>query len=195
MKTNKGYTLVEMMIVIAIMAILTGLAVVTIGIIKDARCTAAVDTFQNQVSSLWIKTKAVSQSKTQSSPMNSADPQSTYPLCMYIERNTDSSDSIKDNSYQVFIGYTDGSNFIEKESVATMTELITIQYTGEAVQMHPMTVIQDGVVESVLIQFSKSDGSVDYGAGTYKFISGADGDENEVATVYLDAITGNHDTK
>ena len=59
MKKNKGYTLIEMIIVIAIMAILTAVAFVTLGVIHQAKCNAAVNSLDNQIGSLWIKTKAI----------------------------------------------------------------------------------------------------------------------------------------
>ena len=40
-RSNKGYSLVELLIVIAIMAILSGVAVVSVGLIKQARARDA----------------------------------------------------------------------------------------------------------------------------------------------------------
>ena len=52
MTKNKGYTLVEALIVIAIMAVLAGLSMYSIGVIRDAKRSAAVTTFDNQISFL-----------------------------------------------------------------------------------------------------------------------------------------------
>lgn len=178
MKNNKGYTLIEMVIVIAIMAILTGVSVVTIGVIKEAKVNAAINTIENQMSSLWIKTKALSQSKVQSSPLSSGEA-GTYPLCMMIEKNTDDSDDVKDGSYQLILGYEAGSGFVDKEVVATLTDYISIVYTDSA-----------GVelTDSIVIQFNKSNGSVVKGAGTYNIIY----NDKVFGTIYLDGVTGNH---
>ena len=191
MKTNKGYTLIEMIIVIAIMAILTGVAFVTLNVIKQAKCSAAVDTFQNQISSLWIKTKSVSQSKEQSSPSDSGDMQKVYPMAMKIVKNTDSDDDVRDGSYEMIIGFFDGSDVIEDETVATLTDIISIDYIpASAKQEHSgLTVYNsDGTIESVLIQFNKSDGSVKYGAGSYEFTYNG----TSVAKIRIDAMSGNH---
>lgn len=65
MKKNKGYTLVEMLIVLAIMAILSGLAVVSVGLIQKAKIQDAITTFDSQLTNLWAQTKAIA-SKQQS---------------------------------------------------------------------------------------------------------------------------------
>lgn len=58
MRKNKGYTLVEMLIVLAIMAILSGLAVVSVGLIRKAKIQDAITTFDSQLTNLWMTTKA-----------------------------------------------------------------------------------------------------------------------------------------
>lgn len=188
MKNNKGYTLIEMIIVIGIMAILTGVAVVTIGIIKDARCTAAVNSFQSQVSALWIKTKAISQGSVQSdSEKTSSDVEAVYPLCMQILKNTDSSDDVKDGAYEMILGYCTDAGFQEKETVAVLTEIIDIQYSPVGSE-HELNSYDDNDITSVIIQFNKSNGSVAYGAGTYKIMY----NDNSYGSIYIDRISGNH---
>ncbi len=186
MKNNKGYTLIEMIIVIGIMAILTGVAVVTIGIIKDARCTAAVNSFQSQVSALWIKTKAISQGSVQANP-TSTDVEDVYPLCMQILKNADSSDDVKDGAYEMILGYCTNAGFQEKETVAVLTEIIDIQYIPVGSE-HALNSYDDNDITSVIIQFNKSNGSVAYGAGTYKIMY----NDNSYGSIYIDRISGNH---
>lgn len=196
MKKNKGYTLIEMIIVIAIMAILTGVAAVTIGIIKEAKCDAAINTFQNQLDSLWIKTKSISQATVQATPTDASNPQSQYPLGMRILLNTDENDDVRDGSYQLILGFEDGATFEEKEVVSTMPEFISIKYTPQAAststesQSHgTLTVLdEEGTVGSTFIQFNKSTGAVKYGAGTYDFVYNG----RIVGSVYLDPVTGKH---
>ena len=186
MKKNKGYTLIEMIIVIAIMAILTGVAVVTIGIIKDARCTAAVNSFQSQVSALWIKTKALSQGSVQANPTGS-EASDKYPLCMQIVKNSDSSDDVKDGAYEIILGYYDNSTFHKKETVAVLTEIIDIEYTPVGTE-HPLNSYDGDYITSAVIQYNKSDGSVTYGAGTYKVMY----NDRSFGSIYIDKISGNH---
>lgn len=190
MKNNKGYTLIETLIVLAIMAILTGVAVVTIGVINEAKYNAAINSFENQISNLWIQTKALSQGKEQPNP-TSSEASATYPLAMMLQLNADGTDDVKDGSYELILGYDQSGSFVKKETVATLPHIISIEYGPSTVtQQHGThTVIgSNGAVTSVFIQFNKSDGSVEYGAGSYRVIY----DNKVVGTVYIDSITGNH---
>lgn len=189
---NRGYTLIEMIIVIAIMAILSGMAVYTYGIVKKAKVNAAVDTFNNQLTSLWVKTQALSQGKVQDNPRTS-NPESKYPLCLKIEKNADSSDSIRDGSYVLYLGYDEGSTFAESEQVAIFPEYLEIDYTAPSgTTGHAL--LKDGAVgtsgtqDTFIVEFNKSDGTVVYGNGTYHFYY----NDIEYGAIVLNGITGNH---
>lgn len=54
---NKGYSLAEMIIVIAIIAILTSIAVVTIGVMHSAKAKEASMTFESRLQDILIKSK------------------------------------------------------------------------------------------------------------------------------------------
>lgn len=195
MKKNKGYTLVELIIVIAIMAIMTGVAFVTLNVIHQAKYTTAITTLENEISTLWIKTKAISQGSVQTTP-SSADAKSIYPLGMLISENKDSSDDVRDGSYEVILGYYDGTSFIPKEVTAVLTDIIDIKYTApssDTGQKHTVLTKENtnNYNETVFIQFNKSDGSVRYGAGTYEIYY----NDDSVGAVYLDPVTGNHYVK
>ncbi|MDE6761269.1 MAG: prepilin-type N-terminal cleavage/methylation domain-containing protein [Lachnospiraceae bacterium] len=187
-RKNKGYTLIEAIIVIAIIAILSGMSFVTIGIIKQAKCNAAASALDAQMGSLLIKTKAVSEAKDS-------------PLCMLIQYNNSDINFAdgtiaKRGSYSLILGYNDGSSFTPKEVDAdgnavvetTLPNILSINYTPEAGAGECSFV--DGT-ETMLIEFKKADGSVRYGAGSYEIIYNG----NKVATVKLDAATGNHSVK
>ncbi len=200
MKKNKGYTLVEMLIVIAIMAIVSGMAFVTIGIIYQAKYNAAIDTLNTQMDSLWIKTKALSQGKIQVSGQDSitdsSDVKAKYPLCMMLKENTED-DDVKDGCYELILGYDDGNGFTKKEVVSVLTNIISINYKPSSTEQKHPTLTKDSTqvngetnesTSQVLLEFNKSDGSVKYGAGTYEIIYS----DRIVGTVYLDPTTGNH---
>ena len=187
MSKNRGYTLIEAIIVIAIIAIMAGVSGVTFGIVKKAQCNAAINNFNNQLTALWIKTQALSQGKEQTSPR--AGDLSTYPMCMKVERNTDTSDDIRDNSYVLYLGYEDsGGSFVRKKDQAGNEEqylciipnFITVEYR----ETPTSTPVTDGFV----IRFNKADGSVIKGSGSYKFIYG----DSEYGTIILNKVTGNH---
>lgn len=200
MKKNSGYTLIEFIIVLAIMAILSGMAFVTLGIIKQAKCSAAASELDNQMASIWIKTKALSQSKTQSS--SSSDiPSAKYPLCAMIKKNTDSADNVKDGKYEILLGYDNGNTFILKESLTALDSIIEVTYDkSSSTKTKTFSSIDysadstrgsdtsTDVDKAFVIEFNKADGSVVYGAGSYHIVYNG----KITADVYLDSITGNH---
>lgn len=203
MKKNKGYTLIELVIVIAIMAILSGLSFVTIGIIKQARYNAAATTLSNQMGALNIKTKALSEGAQKVSKAEDKD----YPLCMKLQYN-DSDVTLKDNTllkagtYSLILGYHTDSGFVPKESgvvETSLTNMITITYIPQTDAQKGGFSDQDAgtsdsdktVCKNMYIEFDKSNGSVRYGAGKYLIVY----NDRVVATVSLDQATGNHYVK
>ena len=175
MTKNKGYTLVEMLIVIAIMAALAGLSMYSIGVIRNAKRQAAVTTFDNQISSCLVKTKAdseVSDSKV---------------VCMYIKKKATGG-----KNYCIKVGYntSGGVADVVKGTVAVDSDettwdavlpkdVVKIEYNG--------TALDDGDEQKII--FNKSDGSVKVGGGSYTFYKS----NSEVyATIYLDETTGKH---
>lgn len=183
MKKNKGYTLIEVIIVIAIMAILAGMSFATLGIINKAKYNAATTSLNNQMSSLWVKTKALSQSKVQVAP-TSSDDHAIYPICMQILHNAD-------GSYSIIYGYDAGGAFnpiVGDDGLTvvetTLPKIVTIKYTPKNTYQQASFASED----SMIVEFIKSDGSVRYGAGTYEVIY----QDRTVMSVYLDEVTGNH---
>lgn len=188
MRKNQGYTLVEMIIVIAIIAIMSGVSAVTIGVIKQARCNVAIDTFNNQLAGLLLKSRAMSQGKIQSS---GSDESQQYPLCMRIMKNADGEYEMTLGYYTLDLtsGYLD-TGFVKKSQDAdlgTLTDLVDIIYTSTDDDTYVTSPhdLEDG---PIIIQFNKSDGSVKYGSGVYVFKY----QNRDYGTITLDKVTGNH---
>lgn len=186
---NKGYTLVELIIVIAIMAILAGMSFVTIGIIRTARCTAAVDTFNNQISSCLIRTKAIA---NPSDALSSTMTVPNKPYSMLVTKRGN-------GRYAILLGYRDIAGLVDASNTALNAEndddcvailpkeITKIVYTP-ATGAPTLTLTGDDMV----IQFVKSNGSVAYGAGKYEFYSKKTGTESVCGTITLDKDSGNH---
>lgn len=184
MKNNKGFSLIELIIVIAIMALLSGLSVVTFNMANRHR----PDKVMNNVMNYAKYSKSLVQSYTKD-------------FCMVIMK-------CDDNNYYVFHGTATGDTESElrasfrpqnlkKVSVdststetvlrnepdnsLTLTELaqdptqatnyhnlgrgVTISYKDEG----GGTTVIGGTDSALVIQFSKFDGSVKHGAGTLVF--------------------------
>ncbi len=196
MEKNKGYTLVEMLIVIAIMAILAGLSMFSVGIIRDAKRSAAVNAFDNQLSSCLVKTKATSEVAASTDKV----------VCMYVYKRTIGTKS----NYCIKIGYevTDGVQDISKKdgsgnpivvgASATYATANSVDTNWDAVLPKDVTDIDfngTSIGLGKIIKFNKSDGSVSSGgAGTYTFYKGGTKDSGGTAyaSIYLDEKTGNH---
>ena len=57
LKSDSGYTLVEMIIVIAIIAIMSGAGALTISSIRASQATASMQKFDSELSTLEMRTK------------------------------------------------------------------------------------------------------------------------------------------
>ena len=181
MMKNKGYTLVEMLIVIAIMGILAGLSFVTFTIVDQARCSSAVNTLNNQMSNCLIQTKATS----------SVD----KPMCMVIKKRS------SDNVYVIMkgnletTGLTGVDDTSDEKCEAILPRQVTkITYTPPAAdlsQKHALVTDE----QQMILQFVKSDGSVCYGAGQYDLYTKKSGTERIYASIYVDPVSGKHYVK
>lgn len=169
MKKNKGYTLIEMIIVITIMAILAGLSAVSLSLISKAKAQDAVTTFNSQLNSVMLKTKAIGTTQKNMYAVFKESTDNNYVLELY---DKDASGTVK-----------------QKDSVLLKkwSKYVTITYTSEGTNQ-----IESGYGTSstgFYIMFDKSTGAVLKGAGSYTF---KDKKGDTVATVYLDPTTGNH---
>lgn len=181
MNKNKGYSLVELLIVVAIMAILCGLAAVSVGVIKKARAQEAVQTFNSQLSNIWLQTKSVAstQDSMYAEIVENANNEG-YVMKLYdLVGGTVVDKNISGNSMN-----NDGN--VTVTNGVTINKYVTITYTptvGDASQD------DDNITGKFIIKFDKSTGAVLRGAGTYDF---QDTTGSVIATVHLDAVTGNH---
>jgi len=171
---NKGYTLVELIIVIAIMAILAGMSFITIGIINQAKCSAAVTTVDNQLSSCLIRTKAVSNVAT--------------PMCMVVVQRNDGTFAIMTGKLDSSGALTyDDPNVDDNCEAILPRQIHKIEYTPS-----PAAQEFSAANGEMVIQFVKSDGSVKYGAGEYKMFTQRQGGEHLCATIVVEASSGKH---
>lgn len=184
MVKNKGYTLIELVIVMTITVILSAGSFVIIGIMREAKRQSATNTFNNQISSCLIRTKAVS------TATNTTD----KPLCMVIKQRTD-------GAYVLMTGYVDGGNVLDASGAALdpdvaancdavlPKEIVKIEYdSSDSAQEFPGG--------TMVIQFIKSYGSTRYGGGSYKLYAGTKASSAKLyATIYLDPVSGKNYVK
>ena len=187
MNKNKGYTLVEMLIVITIMVIFSGLSFVVLAIIKDAKRTTAVNTFDSQISSCLVRTKAVSGKGVNSDP-----------YCMLIQKRSDNK-----GQYGIIMGYYSAGKIVNDKGVELSVDndndcVAILPREVEGIKYDNKSIAEQSSMNSgdkYLIQFNKADGSVTYGAGTYELISTRNRVTGTYAKIFLDRTTGSHYTK
>lgn len=149
---NSGYSMMEMIIVLAIMAILSALAIVTWNSVDSARYRKAVSTFESELTTL--RTTTMAQDSRMAMRLYLADDNERY--C--IERG------YCDTSGQFHALYY-GDSMPGETGEYVLSELDYYRYTGTT---HPVILIDRGTIkyegtnitnDGVVIRFSKSDGS------------------------------------
>lgn len=141
--SNKGYSLVELVIVIAIIAILSAMSLITWRSVDSANYKKAVSTLESEMSTLRTATMAQDSS-----------------MAMKIYLGTD-------GRYYVVRGYyDDATGFAEPAAGSALAKLSYYSYQGTS---NPVCITKKGYInfngvkieeEGVIIQFNKSDGSV-----------------------------------
>ena len=163
-KNNSGYTLVELILVIAIILIMSGGAMLTVSAIRSSQATSSMQKFDDEIAALEMKTKSFSVGRAIKIVQNGANYEIYYGTCTDNDVSTFTADSAKADSIleRVSIYYSDS-------------------YDADAVST-PLT--------SAVILVRKSDGEILSGYGEYKFCKY--NTTSSVGGVTLNRHTGGH---
>ncbi|MDE5965873.1 MAG: prepilin-type N-terminal cleavage/methylation domain-containing protein [Lachnospiraceae bacterium] len=175
---NRGYSMVEMIIVLAIIIIISTVGFLTMNIVNGARVSSAMNQLNAQFSFLANLTKA--QSAETAMKLYFDDAKDCYVIGY----------GIYDNAAGTF---TDSTSQSPVDLASGILIYGTVDGGTRAV------VDSDGLI----IQFNKSDSSVLLGYGTYEIIKNpsgkspteSDGSEPAAATILLNKSTGSHYAK
>ena len=200
-KDNKGYSLVEVLIVIAIMALLAGLGMVTFNSANRQRATKAKDNLVT--TSKYAKSLVQAQSSDYCvAIMKSSDNSVGYYAVIGTSTGYTQTD-LRDNfrSENIVVTEKNGVKYKKTDPTDTdkakkLAELVadpTIAQNTQAlgnriVIKYKGTEITEDPSSAVIIKFSKYDGSVIAGAGEYEFSN--KGSSDVVSKVVLNEITG-----
>jgi prepilin-type N-terminal cleavage/methylation domain-containing protein len=169
-KDNSGYSLVELIIVLGIIAVLSGVSMISISAISTSRATSAKEKFDQEIATLESKTK----SQDGDSAIMLKKDGDTY----YIYYGTCAPDS--DGTT-----YSAGNFKADSTTADVKLDKVTIYYTPDGGTESELTTSQ-------VIKVKKSDGKVVLGSGKYKFCKR--GSTNSVGTVTINKATGSHYT-
>ncbi len=164
LKLNSGYTLVELIIVIAIIAIMSGAGIFTVSAIRTSQATASMQKFDSELSALEMRTKTQKSGEAIRIVQNGANYEIFYGIC------TDGNPST----------FTANSTTADK-----VLERVTIYYAEDYDADSATTPLTEQV-----IVIRKSDSQVLAGYGEYRFCK-YNSDKN-VGRVSLNQYTGGH---
>lgn len=176
---NAGYSLVEMIIVLAIVAVVSAMAIVSITMIHSAKAKEAAVTFDSEVSTLITKSKNMN-----------CDVNPNYSFCLKIYKDGDGKYYIQKGYYYdptpgatttyIFDSTTDPLNDGKGTCLSSYVSVKYIQ-TGSATE-------ED--VSTIYIRYDRKGMCIE-GDGTYRFYKR---NGTMVASVYL-RKNGSHETR
>lgn len=178
---NSGYTLVELIIVMAIIVILTTAAFVTMSVMHTAKVKEAASTFDAEITDLIARTrnKDVYQDTNQNGFMDSGEelPGYKYELGISYEGG-----KYYINNWYYLPGGTHSEAATKRKNLSAYVKIQYSDFDG--------TYVNTAVTDGHTIRFDKSGACVD-GAGVYKFLKK---DGSVIATVTINK-NGSHQIK
>ena len=203
---NKGYSLIEMIIVLAIIAVTAGMSLVSVTLLNTARAKDAALNFDAEVAELISKNKNMIPDMPNTDPSSSAAKSKTAKFGLMIYTDDDGSikfSHVECDKYFAGSGFykykLDGSGDPELTDTVTVSKRVDVKYQGtynsfmngsleeRTSDTTPGSKASNG---AVCIMFD-SKGNCLSGYGTYKFLK-ANG--NVVSTVTI-RQNGSHEVR
>ncbi len=181
MDNNDGYTLVELIIVLAIIVILTTAAFVTMSVMHTAKVKEAASTFDAEITDLIARTR--NQDVYQDTNNNGKmDPGEELPGYKYELGISYDGQKYYINNWYLLPGGTHSQAATKSKSMSAYVRMQYSDFDGIYVDVN--------VPDGHMIRFDKSGACVD-GAGVYKFLKK---DGSVIATVTINK-NGSHQIK
>lgn len=187
---NKGFSLVEMIIVLGIIAVMSTMALISINIIHSAKAKDAATVFDSEVATLKTKAKGMGVDLDKNGKIDDNEINLLY--CIKIYKSGD--------DYYLCNGYTTAANvYADFNSISTanggkgrnLSSFVKIRYTGKLIDGTPVSSYDPANgTQAIYIVFNKR-GECVYGAGEYEFKKS---NGKTVARKYIRA-NGSHGSK
>ncbi len=177
---NKGYSLIELIIVVAIIAIFTAAAMVTLSTMHSAKAKEAAITFESELSELLTKCKSNSIDPDLDGVIDSDDKLHTYGLRIHSVNGKCYLQEVivKDGLYLSDASYENAKNNNGGKGIS-LSSYVYVRYTdfdGNQIE------IKGNSANYGLISYNR-DGSCSTGYGTYEFIR--ESSDTKVATITI----------
>lgn len=167
-QSNKGYSLVELIIVIAIIAVLTAVAFVSMSLINSGRAKEAAVTFNSELASTVAKAKGQAYVEVADDGTKTEHPEYRYALKIYIA--SDGNCYMQRGFYKGTGDYNTDSNYVfpasENKGNAkgiSFTSYVSVQYSATG---SGATKITSSTPKYIVFE---KNGTCANGYGTYEF--------------------------
>ena len=187
---NKGFSLVEMIIVLAIVAVMSTMALISINVIRSAKAKDAASVFDSEVATLKTKAKGMGVDVNKDGKLSDDELKLYYCIKIYKDGDT----------YYLCTGYTNVES-VSTSFVSTsknndgkgrnLSTYVKIKYTGKLVSGTEVTDKEPGDDENAFYIVFNKRGECVYGVGEYEFFKP---NGRTVARKYIRA-NGSHGSK
>ncbi|MBE5952784.1 MAG: type II secretion system protein [Lachnospiraceae bacterium] len=186
---NKGYSLIEMIIVIAIVAVLTGAAMVTLKVMHSAKVKEAAITFESEISELLSMSKNKICDPNGDGVIEDSEKEYSVGLRLYKSGSKCYIQEVlvKNGAYEANSTYENANNPNSGKGISLST-YVDVKYTDLSGNSFMIGTAED---KQVTIHF-KRNGSCDLGYGTFDFIRNSS--NSKVATMTINK-NGSHQAK
>ncbi len=171
---NKGYSLVELIIVIGIIVVLTGAAMITLTVMHSAKAREAAITFDSEISELINNSKNIACDANLDDKIDAADKGYSFGLRLHVVNDKCYLQNVlvKDGAYVQDDAYELANN-VNKGDGISLSAYVYVKYTD---QSGTTITLGDGNDNEVLIYYKKN-GTCAAGYGMYEFFKTSGGDQ------------------
>ena len=184
---NKGYSLVELIIVIGMIVVLTGAALITMSVMHSAKAKEAAITFDSELSELNHNAKNKAIDMNADDIVNDLDKGYSYGIKLHLNGKKVYLQQIvvKDGVEFASDDYINANNSNDGLGIS-LSSYVYVKYTDLDGNV---TLINEDNANEVIISFDKK-GMCTAGYGTYEFLRTSGGDQ--VASVTINKNGSHH---
>lgn len=171
-KRNDGFSMVEMIIVLAIVAVVSAMSVISISITYTARAKEAASTFDSEIATLYASCKGMSVDVDKNGLIQGDE--ENYAYCIKLYKPASKQEVFLCQGYYDLTATSVAGSFVSTSTMngglgKNLTSYVKVNFTGKKADGTDVTDFapQDGS-DAIYIAFNRR-GECIYGVGTYEF--------------------------